>query len=132
MPTVDGGGTAMFSPEDGVVAHALELVEIAEAAALMPTGTFSQAERAYALSKSDPERRLAARLAAKRAAVRALGGSLRLEDVEVLRSRGAPPTLRLSPAARTRLAAIGAQGLRVSLTHGQTHAAAVVLAVRAS
>lgn len=121
-----------FAPEDGVVAHALELVEIAEAVDLIPTGTFSQAERAYALSKSDPERRLAARLAAKRAAVRALGGSLRLEDVEVLRSRGAPPSLRLSQAARTRLAAIGAHSLRVSLTHGQTHAAAVVLAVRTS
>jgi holo-[acyl-carrier-protein] synthase len=127
-----GSPSAVFAPEDGVVAHALELVAISEAAELMPTSTFSQAERAYALSKSDPERRLAARLAAKRAAVRALGGTLRLEDVEVLRSRGAAPSLRLSPAARARLAAIGANTLRVSLTHGQTHAAAVVLAVRTS
>src|SRR6185503_15620770 len=103
--------SAVFAPEDGVVAHVLEVVEISEAAALMSTGTFSQAERAYALSKSDPERRLAARLAAKRAAVRALGGNLRLEDVEVLRSRGAAPVLRLSGAARSRLAAIGAHEL---------------------
>ena len=132
MLTGEPSGRAVFAPEDGVVAHALEVVEISEAADLIPTGIFSQAERAYALSKSDPERRLAARLAAKRAAVRALGGRLRLEDVEVLRSRGAPPSLRLSPAARARLAAIGAHSLRVSLTHGQTHAAAVVLAVRAS
>jgi holo-[acyl-carrier-protein] synthase len=132
MPPGEHGTGPVFAPEDGVVAHALEVVEIAEAVALMPTGTFSQAERAYALSKSDPERRLAARLAAKRAALRALGGQLRLEDVEVLRSRGAAPVLRLSLAARGRLADIGAHELRVSLTHGQTHAAAVVLAVRAS
>jgi phosphopantetheinyl transferase (holo-ACP synthase) len=130
MPS--GSTSAVFAPEDGVLAHALELVAISEAVDLMPTGAFSQAERAYALSKSDPERRLAARLAAKRAALRALGGTLRLEDVEVLRSRGAAPSLRLSPAARARLAAIGAHVLRVSLTHGQTHAAAVVLALRTS
>jgi holo-[acyl-carrier-protein] synthase len=132
MSTDEPRGSAVFAPEDGVVAHALEVVEISEAAGLLQMDTFSQAERAYALSKSDPERRLAARLAAKRAALRALGGTLRLDDVEVLRSRGAPPTLRLSAAGQTRLAAIGAQSLRVSLTHGQTHAAAVVLALRAS
>ena len=121
-----------FAAEDGVVAHALEVVEIREAAALLPAGPFTQSERAYALSKSDPERRLAARLAAKRAAVRALGGSVGLADVEVLRSRGAPPTLRLSAVAWARLRAMGAQDLRVSLTHSETYAAAVVLAVRTS
>ena len=132
MPPGERSASAVFAPEDGVVAHALEVVEISEAAGLLPTDTFSQAERAYALSKSDPERRLAARLAAKRAALRALGGPLRLEDVEILRTRGAPPALRLSAAGQKRLAAIGAQSLRVSLTHGQTHAAAVVLALRTS
>ena len=50
-------------------------------------------------AKSDPERRLAARLAAKQAAVAALGGGLDLRDVEVVRGRGGPPRIELSPAA---------------------------------
>ena len=119
---------------DGVVAEALEVLEIAEVAALLRTepgaGPFTQAERRYAESKSDPERRLAARLAAKRAACRALGGALDLGEVEVVRGRAGPPTLRLSPRAQERLAAQGASRVLVSLSHGQTHAAASVLLLR--
>ena len=87
-------------------------------------------DRLYLHRYFDYERRLAARLAAKRAAVRILGGTVGLRDVEVLRAPGAPPVLRLSPAAQERLADLGMDGLRVSLTHGRTHAAAVVLALR--
>jgi holo-[acyl-carrier protein] synthase len=123
-------GTVAFAPEDGVVAHALEVVEIGTADALLQDVSFSAEERAYALGKSDPARRLAARLAAKRAAVAALGGHLALSEIEVRRSPGRPPVLRLSEAAQARLLALGARELRVSLTHGETHAAAVVVAVR--
>jgi holo-[acyl-carrier protein] synthase len=126
------GATVAFAPEDGVLAHALEVVEIGTADALLRDGCFSAGERAYALGKSDPARRLAARLAAKRAAVAALGGHLELAEVEVRRSPGRPPVLRLSEAAQARLRALGARELRVSLTHGETHAAAVVVAVRGS
>ena len=115
-----------------MAAHALELVEIGSAEALLADGSFSAQERAYALSKSDPARRLAARLAAKRAAITALGGNLSLAEIEVLRFPGRPPVLRLSITAQARLAALGASELRVSLTHGETHAAAVVVAVRGS
>jgi holo-[acyl-carrier protein] synthase len=116
--------------DDGVVAAGREVVEIAEVGPALAGSGFSEAERAYAASKPDPERRLAARLAAKRAAVRLLGGAVRLDDVEVLRGRGGPPRIRLSPLAQAQLRARGAERILVSLTHGETHAAAAVLLVR--
>lgn len=114
----------MQSP--GIVARALEVLEIA-AVADEPAGSFTHAERLYALSKSDPERRLAARLAAKRAAVRLLGPGAALSDIEVRPARGGPPSLALSDAAMARLRALGAERALVSLTHGRAHAAAVVV-----
>ena len=57
--------------DDGVIARALELVEVAEVDRLLASGrgpaVFTPAEEAWARRRSDPERRLAARLAAKRA-----------------------------------------------------------------
>ena len=90
---------------------------------------FSTGERAYAADKSDPERRLAARLAAKQAAVAALGGGLELRDIEIVRGRGGPPRVELSPRGRARLAEIGGDRVLVSLTHGREHAAAAVIVV---
>ncbi|HJS59213.1 MAG TPA: hypothetical protein VKA01_14010 [Vicinamibacteria bacterium] len=113
--------------EDGVVASRLEVIAIEEAAAV-PLETFSGAELAYARSKSDPLRRLAARLAAKRAAAGLL--ALELVEVEVLPARGGPPTLRLSPRGVARLRERGASRTLVSLTHGRTDAAAAVLLLR--
>ncbi len=124
--------TFAFTLDDGVVAHALVVMDIAGADALDEDGLFSPAERAYAADKSDPGRRLAARLAAKRAAQEALGGGFALADVEVVREPGQPPALRLSAPAEARLRAKGGARLLVSLTHGETHAAALVVALRAS
>jgi holo-[acyl-carrier-protein] synthase len=120
--------------DDGVIAEAVEVLPIAEVSSLLAgggDGPFSAAELAYARAKSDPERRLAARLAAKRAAVRLLGGGLAEADVEVLRSPGGAPRLRLSPRAEVELRRAGADTALVSLTHGREHAAASVLLVRA-
>ena len=116
-----------------MVAEAVEVLPIAEVAALLAGGArgpFSDAELAYARDKSDPERRLAARLAAKRAAVRLLGGQVAETDVEVVRAPGRAPRLRLSARAEERLRATGATATLVSLTHGREHAAAAVLLVR--
>ena len=113
-----------------VVAEALVVLAIDEVAR-MGTAVFSPAELGYAKSKADPERRLAARLAAKRAACQALGGEVAPEDVEVARSSHAAPRLRLAARAEARLKALGAGRALVSLTHGRTHAAAVVLLLRA-
>jgi holo-[acyl-carrier protein] synthase len=113
--------------DSGVVASALEILEIAELDTLQPPDVFSPGERAYAESKSDPMRRLAARLAAKRAACRLLGQEVALGEVAVVSGRGGAPRLELSRRAETRLRELGAARTLVSLTHGRTHAAASVL-----
>jgi holo-[acyl-carrier protein] synthase len=87
---------------------------------------FTADELAYARARRRPARHLAARFAAKEAAVKALGlTSFGLREIEVV--AGEPPTLRLhgraAAAARERDLA-----LRVSLTHSQEMAAAVVVA----
>jgi holo-[acyl-carrier-protein] synthase len=118
-----------------VLAQAVEILAIAEVAALLAgggEGPFSEAELAYARDKSDPERRLAARLAAKRATVRLLGSAVAEADVEVVRAAGGAPRLRLSPRAEDELRKAGAGSALVSLTHGREHAAAAVLLLRAN
>lgn len=115
-----------------MVGEAFALVEIAEVERLLQEGAlspFGAEELAYARAKSDPERRLAARLAAKRAALELLGPGLHLRDVEVVRGQGAP-TLRFSPAAAARLTELGAVRTLVSLTHERKQAAASVLLLR--
>jgi holo-[acyl-carrier protein] synthase len=119
--------------EEGVVASAFALVEIDEVGRLRTTGgrpTFTAGEEAYARARRDPERRLAARLAAKRAARRLLGDDVELGDVEVVRGSYGPPALRFSERAQARMAELGAGEALVSLTHERRHAAAVVLLVR--
>ncbi len=114
---------------DGVRASALELVEVDEVERLLASGdtaAFSASELDFARARSDPARRLAARLAAKRAAIRLLGAGLVPSDFEVAREDG-PPSLRLSARARERLVVLGAARVLVSLTHERRHAAALVL-----
>jgi holo-[acyl-carrier protein] synthase len=94
-------------------------------------GPFSPEELAYARAKRDPGRRLAARLAAKRAAARLLGEGFLPRDVEVRRGRFGPPRMVLSERAERRLAELGAERVLVSLTHGREHAAASVLMLSA-
>ena len=87
---------------------------------------FREGELAFASGRARPGRHLAARFAAKEAAVKALGcGGVAPRDVEVVGSE--PPELRLHGRA-AELAAAGQLELRVSLTHSKENAAAVVLA----
>jgi holo-[acyl-carrier protein] synthase len=119
--------------EDGVVASGVELVEVAEAERMLAGGdveVFTEGELRYARRRVDPGRRLAARLAAKRAACRLLGYPARELEVEVVRGEDGPPSLRLSGAAGDRMRALGASRVLVSLTHDRAHAAALVLLVR--
>jgi len=113
-----------------VIADDREIVEIAEIATMRERGEiaahFTPEERRYAESKADPERRLAARWAAKKAAARLLGPNVAPEEVEVLRSHGAP-RLQLAGRAAARHQELGGGRLHVSLTHGATHAAASVV-----
>lgn len=116
-----------------MVASAVEIVALAEAEALLAEGgetVFSEGELAFARARVDPARRLAARLAAKRAVVRLLSGGVVERDVEVVRGDYGPPRLGLSERARERLLTLGASRALVSLTHERRHAAALVLLLR--
>lgn len=89
---------------------------------------FTEAELDYANARGRPARHLAARFAAKEAAVKALGGQVPLQDVEVVATaRG--PQLRLEGIAAQRAAELGLE-LTVSLTHSRELAAAVVVATQ--
>lgn len=120
--------------EEGVVASAVCVVALEEVEALLAQGggssVFSDGELAFAHARVDPARRLAARLAAKRAAVRLLGPDAREREVEIVRGDYGPPRLRLHGGARERLTTLGAARALVSLTHERRHAAALVLLLR--
>lgn len=123
----------MAVEDEGVVASTVEVLEIDEVKRRLAQGedsVFTEAERAYARSKSDPERRLAARLAAKRAACRLLGGDVTPADIEVVRDCAGPPGLRFSARARRRMESLGAARALVSLSHERRHAAAAVVLLR--
>lgn len=93
---------------------------------LLADRLFTAAELEYSRSRRRPGRHLAARFAAKEAAVKALGlGGFGLREIEVV--GGEPPTLRLHGRAREAAAERGLR-LSVSLTHSREHAAAVALA----
>ena len=109
------------------------LVDVEEAERLFASGgggLFTEGELRYARERVDPARRLAARLAAKRAACRLLGGDAVEREVEVQRGAFGPPSLRLAGAAEARMRALGASRALVSLTHERTRAAALVVLLR--
>ena len=90
---------------------------------------FRPGELAAAASRARPGRHLAARFAAKEAAIKALGGGCVPRDIEVV-GNGAP-ALRLHGAAAERASSHGVE-LSVSMTHSRESAAAVVLAAAIS
>ena len=93
---------------------------------------FSEEERAYAARFPDPAPRLAARLAAKEAAVKALGVGLftvRFSDLRVERQPSGAPTLEVTGRALEVARARGVSGFLVSLTHTRETAEAVVVAL---
>lgn len=92
---------------------------------------FSEGERAYADRFREPAPRLAARFAAKEAVMKALGvglGSLRLREVEVVRSEDGRPHLVLHGAAAELARRRGVARWHLSLTHTATLAVASVVA----
>ncbi|KAB1662329.1 holo-ACP synthase [Pseudoclavibacter chungangensis] len=85
---------------------------------------FTDAERAL------PRASLAARFAAREAAVKALGGlhGLQLRDLAVAREHLGPPTFELDAHARAVLASLGVARLHLSITHDANLATAFVVA----
>jgi holo-[acyl-carrier protein] synthase len=88
---------------------------------------FTDAELAQVRSRLRPGRHLAARFAAKEAAIKALGVALPAREIEVEGGTLQPPRLRLHGRAAAVAEERGLE-LEVSLTHSQEMAAAVVLA----
>lgn len=93
---------------------------------------FTPAEQADCLTRARPALHLAARLAAKEAAMKALGTGwglgVRWQDVEVRSGAATPPTLRLAGSARARAEALGIRQAMVSLSHDGDYAIAMVVA----
>ena len=92
---------------------------------------FTADEIAYALGRALPAQHLAARLAAKEAAFKALSGSslargIGWREIEVVRLEDRP-TLALHGRAADRAAELGVTSIWVSLTHSATTAGAVVV-----
>jgi holo-[acyl-carrier protein] synthase len=91
-------------------------------------------EREYCLAMAHPARHIAARVAAKEAAYKALsqGGTHRLfwwQDVEVKRDGQGRPSVIFHGRAKESADELGVSGVLISLTHADTHAAAVVILV---
>ena len=94
---------------------------------------FTEGEIAYCRRKRDAASSFAARFAAKEAAMKALGtGHSRgvfWKGIEVFRRTG-PPQLRFYHGAADRLAALGANGALLTLTHSKELAIAHVMLLR--
>jgi holo-[acyl-carrier protein] synthase len=117
------------TPEIGI-----DLVEIArleralERRPRLRDRLFTQGELAYADRHRRPARQLAARFAAKEAALKALGiGGLRLHEVEVVGGGDEPARLALRGTA-AEIADASRLELSVSLSHERELAVAVVAA----
>jgi holo-[acyl-carrier protein] synthase len=93
---------------------------------------FSDDERAYAHRQKDPAKSLAARFGAKEAVMKALGVGLwkfKLRDVEVVRQRSGAPSVALYGRAEELAAERGVRAWHLSLTHTDSTALAVAIAV---
>ncbi len=94
----------------------------------------TEGERRYCLSRGEPARHVAARVAAKEAAFKALfpsenGGYIGWQEFEVQRSPDGRPELVLKGRAEERARRMGVVRALVSLSHSHTHAVAVVILV---
>ncbi len=88
---------------------------------------FTDAERAYCMSRKYPPQHFAARFAAKEAVGKALGiGMTRWHEAEVVRGRGAPTAVLTGRCAR-RAEQMGVTEVLLSVTHSRGMAAAVAV-----
>lgn len=97
---------------------------------------FTPGELAYAHSHPEPERQLAARVAAKEAAYKALSGNdlaraIGWRELEVVSRKGHAPELVLHGRAKTRAEELGVIRVHLSVTHTEHMAAAYVVVERA-
>lgn len=117
----------------------LDLVEIARVKRMLGSKgdralrrLLTDEERTYCLAQSVPERHVAARVAAKEAAYKALSqtdhaGPIGWREVEVIRDLTGRPVLRFHGRALATARRLRVTDSLVSLTHTGDHAAAVVV-----
>ena len=119
----------------GVGIDAVEVPRFRRALARRPglrERLFTEGELAYAARFSDPAPRLAARFAVKEAAMKSLGvglGAFGFHDVEVVRQPGGAPGLSVAGRASELARRRDVTAWRVSITHTDLMAEAVVLAL---
>ena len=94
---------------------------------------FTIGEITYSRTHPEPERQLAARVAAKEAAYKALSGNdlakaIGWRELEVVSRRGHAPGLVLHGRAQTRANELGVHRVHLSITHTEHMAAAYVVA----
>lgn len=93
---------------------------------------FTGAEREYALRRTDPTERFAVRFAAKEAVLKAMGvgiGAADWHEIEVLRDEDGRPSLSLTGRAAQIAAQQGIEDWRLTLSHSEIVAQAVVVAL---
>ena len=133
-----GGDGRSRRRRPAVIGVGLDAVDIGRFRALLarrPTMAgrlFTAGERSYAAGQLDPTPSLAARFAAKEAVMKALGvglGAFAWRDVEVVRLDGGQPSLLVTGAAEELASGQGVGQWRISLTHTDTLAEAIVVAL---
>lgn len=122
-----------------LIAVGLDLVEVERVRRLLQSKgeralrrLLTDAERDYCMAQAVPERHVAARLAAKEAAYKALAhggdaGYIGWHEVEVSREVTGGPTLMLHGRAEAAARRLRVSSFKVSVTHSAEHAAAVVV-----
>ena len=91
---------------------------------------FTQHERDYAFRFAKPARRLAARFAGKEAVMKSLGTGwrrIRWQEIEI--TGGGKPTVRMSGNAMRRAEMLGVAEVLVTITHTDTSALVMAIAV---
>ncbi len=91
---------------------------------------FTDHEREYAFRFANPARRLAARFAGKEAVMKSLGTGwrrIRWKDIEI--TGGGKPTVRMSDSAAARADRLGVTEVMVTITHTNTSALVMAIAV---
>jgi holo-[acyl-carrier protein] synthase len=120
-----------------VIGVGIDAVEVGRFRALLerrPLVTnrlFTDGELSAVSRRADPVPGLAARFAAKEAAMKALStglGGIDFADVEVVTGPNGEPRLAVSGRAADRAAALGVEAFLVSLSHTDSLATAVVIA----
>lgn len=125
-----------------IVGVGIDLVDIARMQRLLDAKgeralarLFTEREVRYAMGRAEPARHLAARVAAKEAAFKALSGSpgaraIGWRDMEVAVESDGRPVLRLHGVAQCRASELAVAHAWLTLTHSVAAAAAVVVLER--